>query len=436
MNTRTIIIATIIIVLLGAGGYWYTTRQAPAGPQAPTPQFPGEGQPVTGGGVPTTPEVGAGETFIPGEGAVLPRLYELHKVPVAGATLVETKDKKGVTTNITVRYIERGLGHIYETPLATFAETRIVGDTHTRLSEALWGNAGKSVVIRFLDETGGQTIKTRVLNLFTQADTLQTEEVFLPDHIPFMAVAGDGSDRLFYLENSAIAASGAMVTFKNTGKATVFGSSFTEWLPEFPTKNLITLTTRPSSAVPGHLFFVNPTTKTLTKVLSDINGLTTLTSKDGATVLYSESSGQGVALFAYDVARKETRVLSLQTLPEKCAWSSKAKTVAYCAAPRVLPPALYPDQWYQGLVSFADDIWRIDTKTGEATRVFTGAFDVTSPVLASDDSYIIFVNKSTGTPWVYRLTEEVLATPTTTPAQATTTTSVTPAPTEGMTKVR
>lgn len=455
MNRKTFVIvaALIALVLIGAGAYFFYFKKAPVATPAPTGSaFPGEGLPVT-----STPETGSfgGETanalFTPGGSTPLPRLYELHKVPVAGTGFIETKDKKGVVLTTAVRYIERGLGYIFETPLSTYAESRIVAETRSRISEALWGNGGKSVVVRSFNE-GDNAIKTSILNIgsspvsFAQGtstmsggELLNTEELFLPDFIPFMAVAEDGADKLFYLENGNTSSTGSVATFKDTGLTSIFASSFTEWLPQFPNQKLVTLTTKPSANVPGHLFFLDPKTKALTKVLSGINGLTTLTSRDGNLVLYSETKAGVPELSVYDTIKKEARALGIQTLPEKCAWSAREIAMVYCAVPQSLPSAQYPDQWYQGLLSFSDNIWRIDTKTAIAEKILTPsdlsapALDITSPVLSSDDMYLLFTNKMTGTPWVLRIASDL-------PVQATAPATPLAAPaasvTEGMQKLR
>lgn len=416
-KTITIIALVIILILVGFGIYFFyfkkSASQIPAGGT-----FPGEGQPIT-----STPGMGAGEgegeAFVPGGTAPLPRLYELHKLPVAGVGFTETKDKKGTVTSIATRYVERGLGHIFETPLASYTESRIVDETRSRLSEALWGNNGKSVVVRYFDDNAG-TIKTQILNIggITQprqgtsteavSGFLNVEEISLPDYIPFMATAEDGADKLFYLENGDAFAAGSVSNFKKIGTTGIFSSSFTEWLPQFPSQNLVTLTTKPSTNILGHLFFLDTKTKALTKVLSNINGLTTLTSHDGSSVLYAEIKNGLPELAVYNVSKKETRILAPQTLPEKCVWESKGIMV-YCAVPQALPKAQYPDQWYQGLFSFSDDIWRIDTKTGAAEKLFTpsSALDMTNLVLSSNDTYMLFMNKVTGTPWVFRVAAEV-----------------------------
>ncbi len=450
---KTIIIVSIIVILLGIGLYFYFSKKTTPTP-LPSSGFPGESIPLTGfTGAPNNNTLPDGTTFIPGSTPTLPRLYELHKVPVAGAGFIE--EGKGLDHAVSARYVERGLGHIYETPLATLVEARIVNETRSRISEALWGNGGKSVVIRFIDDnSSGSVIKTSVLNIggistsFNRStstdatsDFIKTEEVFLPDYIPFMATSEDNTDKLFYLENSVGSTVGSLSTFKNIGPTSIFSSAFNEWLPQFPNQKLITLTTKPSATIAGHLFFLDTKTKSVTKILGGINGLTTLTSHDGKSVLFAGIANGVPTLSLYNVGTKTTTPLSLQTLPEKCAWGNKEITRVYCAVPQSLPQATYPDQWYQGLVSFSDDLWEIDATTGNTQKIMSPStfgvamLDITNPVLSSNDDYFLFMNKITGTPWVYRLNENIQTPPSAQPATSSTTTSFSPS-TEGMVKLK
>ncbi len=461
MDRRKIIII-ISILALGAilgGAYWYFSKNG--APSLVSELFPGESdfttKPSTGE-QPPVEEAGAVSVFVPGSDTALPRLYELHKLPVAGAGFIETfaeiteiKKKKKVVVgkvvaSITTRYLERGFGYIFETPLSTYAESRIVNETRPSISEALWGNNGKSVVIRFIDDKSGGIIRTHILNINTSTISLAqststpstesassgfltTEEVSLPYYIPFMSPSEDGADKIFYLENGVNAAEGSVSTFKGYVVSKIFNSSFTEWLPQFPNQNLVTLTTKPSAAVPGHLFFVDPKTKAATKILGEIKGLTTLTSHDMRFVLFSETKGGLPALSVYNTGTREGRPLSFKTLPEKCAWGKQNLSVVYCAVPHNLPPGDYPDQWYQGVIAFSDDLWEINALTLGTKKIMSpsdfGApfLDITNPVLSSNDVYLLFINKLSGTPWVYRIAEESPLAPVVPPTTATTTTT-------------
>ncbi|NIS22997.1 hypothetical protein GWO43_02895, partial [candidate division KSB1 bacterium] len=74
--------------------------------------------------------------------------------------------------------------------------------------------------------------------------------------------------------------------------------------------------------------------------------------------------------------------------------------------------ALYPDDWYQGTVSFADDLWRIDAANGNTERVaqLVGAdgvgIDAVDPLLGPDERMLFFINKKDGTPWRVLLERE------------------------------
>lgn len=439
MNRRAIILVVIIVLMLAGVGMYFYAQKHPSTPQSDTPSFGEGGLPVSTTetqDLSDTPEDQGGTTD---PGRPQPRLYELHKTPVGGVAFFESG--KGALLSFAARYIERGLGHIYETPLETLSEARISGETHTRISEALWGNKGASIIIRSFDESD-QAIKTRILNISAPE---KVAEVLLPDHIPFMATADDNSDKIFYLENGYTASRGTTASFKNTGARQVFSSTITEWLPQFPNKNLVTLTTRPSGAVVGHLFFVDPTTKTMTKILGGVNGLTTLTKGDGKLVLYAETRERLPKLFVYDTTKKESLDTGLQTLPEKCVWSKKSAAIAYCAVPRSITPAMYPDQWYQGIISFSDDLWSIDVKTLEVKKVLmpstekATSLDMTNLVVSSNDEYLLFVNKITGTPWMYRFAETAPMLKSATATQ-TSTQAVIPVSTaqtqEGMTRIK
>lgn len=443
------IIISLAVILLGGVSYWYFVVKKPA-PATPV-EFPGEGDLSK---TKITEEIPpeAEPDFVPGKTPVLPRLYELHKLPVAGVGFFE--EGKAPYHFVSARYIERGLGHIFETPLHTYKESRIVNETRPRIMEAVWGNSGKSVVARYLDKDDAGVIITRIINILpllppTSAGTStesiapdfnKTEEIFLPDYIPFLSVSEDGNDALFYLENSKTASVGTMSTYNNSGASKIFSSSFTEWLPQFPNKGMVTLATKPSAEVPGYMYFVNPKTKSISKVLSGIKGLTTLTNHDGAFVLYSETKGGAPLLSVYSVNSEESLSLGLKTLPEKCAWGKQSTRLIYCAVPRSLPAGVYPDQWYQGLISFSDELWEIDTTTMSKRKIMSPAdfgassFDIINPVISSDDIYLAFVNKLTGTPWVYRISEEIPPLPLTPPAVSTTTATTTKAKAPASTK--
>lgn len=426
MNRRNIIISIVLAlsVLLG-GAYWYFTNTQ-AGAEVFNGLFPGESSSTTkvSTSTPTTLPGTSSVSFSPGTNSVPPLLYKLHNTPVSGVGFTESKNTKGLLTNISARYLERSLGNIFETPLTSYEESRIVNETRPRISEALWGNNGNSVVIRSVNTKNNDAIISHIVNIsapglsFSNSTTtssfLKTEEVVLSENIPFLSTIENGDNKLFYFESSYMGTSGMISTFKNTAISKVFDSSFTEWLPQFPNQNLITITTKPSYSVPGYLYFINTNTKSVTKILGGKNGLTTLTSHDGKFVLFSETNNKRPDLFVYNVTKNTILPLYLQGLPEKCTWGKKDVSLVLCAIPEAPPSALYPDQWYQGAVTFSDSLWSISMDTLSPRRIMSPqdfsapALDIINPTLSSDDGYLLFMDKTTLTPWVYQITNNPL----------------------------
>ena len=80
-----------------------------------------------------------------------------------------------------------------------------------------------------------------------------------------------------------------------------------------------------------------------------------------------------------------------------------------CAVPSSLPSGEYPDDWYQGLVGFSDDIWKIDTATGSVSELFslknytTESIDAVRLFTDPTEAFLFFINKRDGALWALKL---------------------------------
>ncbi len=354
-----------------------------------------------------------------------PKLFQLHKEAIAGSYLFKRDTNKNNINKTIARYIERGVGHIFETNMNSLEEERISNTTRLKIHEAIWGNNGKNVIIRYLDDENEETIRSFVITLRdsetttlfeeetpTETTPQETEGVFLPENITGVALSEENDKKIFYLfelDNSSV---GTIYNLENGKMAQIFQSPFTEWLPQWPNKDIITLTTKPSEKVPGFMYFLDTETERLVKVLNNIDGLTTLTSPDVEKVLYSESTKGWVSLSIYDKKEHSSKELPLSTLPEKCVWSKVDKNIIYCAVPNNPKRGSYPDQWYQGLISFSDDIWAINTKTYTTERILSPRdtireeFDIIKLQIDKNDEFISFTNKKDLSLWSIKLPKE------------------------------
>ncbi len=303
------------------------------------------------------------------------------------------------------RYVTRATGNIYQTFLDKIEERKFSTTIIPKIYEAYFGNKDSSVIMRYL-KPDNRTIQTFLGNIPKEVLGADTEEneiqgTFLPDGITDMSLLADGS-KAFYLLNVGDVAVGTILNFADGKKTQVFDSPFTEWLSLWPSTNMITLTTKPSGSVPGHMYALNPTTKSLNRVLGDVYGLTTLASPDGKSVLYGDSS---LSLNIYNISKNTSQPLGVRTLPEKCAWGV-GSAVLYCAVPELVGVGQYPDSWYQGEVSFSDQIWKIDATTGYTemiadpmTLTEKESIDGIKLALDKDGKYLLLVNKKDSFLW-------------------------------------
>lgn len=307
-----------------------------------------------------------------------------------------------------LRYVAKENGNIYQTWVDRIGEKKFTDTVVPKIYEASFGKGGESVVMRYL-RPNLQTVVSFVGRLpadvlGADSSTGKLEGSFLPDDTTDISFSNDGS-QMFYLYE--LNSSGIGMTATNTGenKTEVLDFPYTEWLSTWPKDDLITLTTKASGESPGYMYFLNPISKTYNKVLGNVFGLTTLTSKDGRYVLYSNNN---LDMFVFDTSTRAEQKLRIKTLPEKCVWDKQ--NALYCAVSKYIVSGVYPDFWYQGKTTFDDVIWKI---TGEnftesefidlKSNTENTAIDAISLSLSEKEDYLFLVNKRDSYLWELRL---------------------------------
>jgi len=342
---------------------------------------------------------------------VLPVLRQLSSAPAAGAIAIQKtiESDAGQEEVLAARYVERTTGHVYETTVETLKNTRVTNTTIPKVYEALWGNKGESVIIRYLNE------KTNAIESFSAAIIKQEENAsegtlegtFLQSGIKEIALSPTKTT-VFSLAPGGDGTIGTRSKIDGTDKVQMFDFPFTEWLAQWATNKSIFLTSKASNNVPGFLYTLSSTGGPLKKVLGDISGLTTLSNGLGTKILYSESTVNGLSVHIHEVTTGESKKLGITTLPEKCIWASDNITV-YCGVPESLPQGKYPDIWYQGLLSFTDAIWKVNTDTAYSEVLLKPAeslninLDIIKPFLDEDEDYLFFTNKKDYSLWALKI---------------------------------
>ncbi len=343
------------------------------------------------------------EKIDPNEGQPAPAIREISPNPVAGFVIVE--DKKSSTT---VRYMESETGHIYSALLATISKKRLTNTTIPKVREAIFLPNGEKLIARYLDEdnvsiksfAGTINLPKTEAGLFIEGE-LQGE--FLVDDI--VDITATNAEKIFYtiVENGG--AAGIIANSNGSKPARVFSSPIREWLPQWAGDNLY-LATKASSNAPGHLFKINTSNGSQTKIIGSIFGMTTNVNPKNTDIIYSDGS---LKLKSYNLKTKKISELALQTLAEKCAWEDSSDVVIYCGIPNNMESGEHPDDWYKGLVGFKDDLWRMNLTTGEITfiaqfdKVSDKPIDIINPKVSKDGNYLVFTNKNDLSLWSVRV---------------------------------
>ena len=390
-------------------------------------------------------------------GVIIPVLRQISTAPVAGetfvystSTVIQDQTKKTIT-NQSIRFVDRATGHIFETNKDSLDVAELSNTTIPKVYGAYFSSNPANAIFRFLNEStdtivteyakinavststnATSTSATSTASTTITAPTLYTGTPYitktsiLPSNLEGIALSPT-SQRLLYLFSNTDGGTFVFSNLDGSKPTKLYSSPLSGWLLDWPNEKDVVINTKPSGIANGIALLVNTTNGSLTKVASG-NGLTTLVSPDLSQSLVGTSGdGSTIQLSSITLKDSSTINLSLKTLPEKCVWAHTEKSTVYCAVPQNIPNGTYPDSWYQGLVSFTDDLWKINTSTGVSKivslwgRGFGKNFDAVNLQLSSDDSYLTFMNKDDLILWGYRLKNPVTASSTATSTQATTT---------------
>jgi peptidoglycan hydrolase-like protein with peptidoglycan-binding domain len=270
--------------------------------------------------------------------------------------------KPGGILKTTIRYIEKNTGNIYDFLPETGETSRLTNQTIPRIQEAFFTNNGENVFIRYLKEDN-ETIETyfasvpkQILGGDGSAGELKGD--FLEKNIISVSTSPD-KNTAFLQTTSGQNMLGSLFEAKTKSKKQLFNSSFNEWLSEWVSSENILLTTKPSGFVQGYSYLLNTKSGNLKKIMGNVYGLLVNINSSMDKLLFSTSTERNFIFGLYDLKEDKKYSLNVDTLPDKCTWALGGGTI-YCAVPKIIPGGVYPDEWYQGIVSFNDNIVRID----------------------------------------------------------------------------
>ena len=161
---------------------------------------------------------------------------------------------------------------------------------------------------------------------------------------------------------------------------------------KWPTTNNIALVSKPSGLIAGGLWFLDVRNSIIKKITDNFFGLESLFSPDGGSFIYSYTgqNGKSPILAVYDKKGNSKIISNVSTLVDKCAWAKDLINI-YCAIPKSWPEfAVLPDDYYKNAFLTSDDIWKINTETGEKTLIFEYIGDISNLLLIENENPSLF----------------------------------------------
>lgn len=397
---RALIITAALFVLVGVGVFAYLYFFAN-----------GAGVEVTTGGSVSLPSAGqgalptegtAGETTIPSASTTIPaRFVQISKGPVVPSEVVVGKPGTASSSpEVAVNYIERQSGNIYSYAVRAGVLTRTSNRTLPGIQSAAWSANASTAFVRYLS---GENFSAS--NLYALPAN-GSDGFFLPQNLSDIAVSSAGILMLVSGVNGSVA---SLARLDGTGAKEVFMTSLSDLRISFAGTNRYFAYTKPSATLPGAAFLVDSNGR-FSRVAGPLRGLVAKASPSGKWALISYTDAQNaMQLTLVETATGESLPLPVGTIADKCVWTADDSAI-YCGVP-VDPTAqaLYPDDWYQGAVSFSDRIWKIAVAgryaqlTLDSSKEADISIDAEALAIDPAGTVLVFVNKADGSLWSYSL---------------------------------
>lgn len=346
-----------------------------------------------------------------------PQVRQISELPVSG--FIPLLDNLSFPF---VRYVEQETGHVYSAPLQIVSKKRISNTTIPKSREAIFIPGGESFIIRYLDDKEKiqsfyATLKkssTSTTSVDEKSEEMALSGKFLIENISALDLIPASSaktlPKTLYITTDSSGASFFVSEIDGSKSAKIYSNPLKDWLVFGVNDSLAYILSKSSGKAPSYAFSLNLKTGLFLPILSNIYGLSILPNKKGDLILYSDTSSGYPGLSIYNTSKASATPIALKTFADKCVWGTENLNVIICAVPSTVPSGIYPDNWYQGKISFSDDIWEINATTGETkelVNLYDNSFflDASSVALSDKDQYLLIVDKPTYTLWSVRLKE-------------------------------
>ena len=324
-------------------------------------------------------------------------IQEVEATSTQGTTTVMIKKLTQATTTV-LMFVDRITGYVYSYNRNEGKIYQISNTTIPGVYDAYIFNNGKRIVLRYADNDK-HTIVGILANIPSVGDKDQAKPlentVYLPAQVTSVAV-NQNKTLLSYLVTGD--AGGAIYTVTSKGATLVANTPFKEWSLSYGGDALFA-TSKPSAYIEGETVYL----PSFESVVTNKTGLQSNPSEKG---IFLNSMWSSIGLKTFLSIGGNQVVISATTIASKCTWGQKEFLV--CAVPKLLPKSTegYPDDWFQGRVSFDDSLMTVDSKTSLVYPLYSfntekdGVFDITNISISNNNAFISFNKKQDTSLWL------------------------------------
>lgn len=323
------------------------------------------------------------------------KLRQLTTKPTIGYQEVRSH----ASTTPEVWHVESGTGHVYSINLLTGEEKRVSGTTiPLALTAAITPNGQHAM---FQSGTGNS--REFIIGTFnSDSDTLMTG--LLAESITDFTTTNDNT--FLYAVQTANSVVGKEYNPETDRTNTLFTLPFREATIDWGSVASGPHYAYPkaSSKLEGFLYQIKD--GVLTRLPIDGFGLTAAGSP--SHILFSKQVEDVYTTYARNLLSNETSLFSMVIVPDKCTSLPTNSSKFICGGNLTNSYTdKTPDTWYQGITTYSDGIWEVDTTHSFSVLLFDVRneigrdLDTTEYLMNSTGERVYFINKSDRTLWLF-----------------------------------
>ncbi len=324
--------------------------------------------------------------------------WQVDATPVAGFSFSNARD------SVRLYYVARATGHVFSANPDSHTVVRLTNTLFPKTGEAFLAGDG-SAIMRHVNTLG--SIET-FSGSPTMSSSSESQLTGITLDLGIRAFAADPITKtIFYTEpDSAQGTVGITSLWNGTKAKRLFASSVGSWRLFALSDGRHVISESANDGVLGTAYEIQKdgAWKPLVRKLP---GLTIRPRASSTALLYSSSSGGSVTLYGRLSSDTSAISLPVKTTADKCAWAP-AQGIAYCAVPETAPSSHFLGNWYKGIEHTRDIWWKVDVRADSAEKVVVSdstkhMHDVVDPVVDTSGNYLAYIDNTDHSLWAIKL---------------------------------